>query len=118
MLCFQRCERRLSSQQNAQQHYRAVCRALATESSELSTFLDNIARGHEVQATQHSSLFTLKYYLTSSDCIFESKHILEEVRYRCADTFRCAHLLWATLNVCQYTNCSTISSRELSRCNK
>ena len=32
---------------------------------------------------------------------------LEEVRYRCADTFRCASLLWATLNVCQYTNCST-----------
>ncbi|XP_052816730.1 uncharacterized protein LOC128243175 isoform X2 [Mya arenaria] len=44
---IQMCVRRLSSQQNAQMHYRAVCRALATESSELSTFLDNIARGHE-----------------------------------------------------------------------
>ncbi|XP_052269453.1 uncharacterized protein LOC127870919 isoform X2 [Dreissena polymorpha] len=41
-----RCIRRLSSQQNAQLHYKAVCRALATEASELTTFLDNIKKGH------------------------------------------------------------------------
>ena len=45
---FQNCVRRLSSGQNAQIHYKAVCRALATEATELLTFLDNIARGQEV----------------------------------------------------------------------
>lgn len=45
---LQKCVWRLSNQQNAQQHYKAVCRALATEATELLTFLDNIARGQEV----------------------------------------------------------------------
>ncbi|CAG5128873.1 unnamed protein product, partial [Candidula unifasciata] len=37
------CSQHLSSKQDAQHHYKAVCRALATEAGELFTFLDRIA---------------------------------------------------------------------------
>ncbi|KAL4234388.1 actin binding [Mactra antiquata] len=49
-----KCIWRLSNQQNAQQHYKAVCRALATEATELLTFLDNIARTQEKLAASTS----------------------------------------------------------------
>ena len=42
------CVKHVSDQDNAGQHYKAVCRALVTEAKQLTTFLDNIARGQEV----------------------------------------------------------------------
>ncbi|CAG5122967.1 unnamed protein product, partial [Candidula unifasciata] len=41
------CNQHVTSSQDAQHHYRAVCRALATEASELFTFLDKIASAKE-----------------------------------------------------------------------
>ena len=45
---FQMCVRHVSDQDNAGQHYKAVCRALVTEAKQLTSFLDNITRGQEV----------------------------------------------------------------------
>ncbi|GFR64195.1 protein spire homolog 1 [Elysia marginata] len=41
------CVRHLSIKQDASHHYKAVCRALATEAGELFTFLDKVAAGKE-----------------------------------------------------------------------
>ncbi|KAK3796248.1 hypothetical protein RRG08_006818 [Elysia crispata] len=41
------CVRHLSTKQDASHHYKAVCRALATEAGELFTFLDKVAAGKE-----------------------------------------------------------------------
>lgn len=46
---FQLCVRHLTSQQDADYHYKAVCRALAAEAAELTTFLDKVTRGNEVR---------------------------------------------------------------------
>ncbi|KAH9394729.1 actin binding, partial [Tyrophagus putrescentiae] len=42
---LQMCVSRLSSRESADSHYKAVCRALIAETLELSTFLDQIAKG-------------------------------------------------------------------------
>ncbi|CAL1530263.1 unnamed protein product [Lymnaea stagnalis] len=44
---LQICNRHLSSKQDAQHHYKAVCRALATEAGELFTFLEKISTHKE-----------------------------------------------------------------------
>ena len=53
---LQMCVKHVSDQDNAGQHYKAVCRALVTEAKQLTTFLDNITRGQEV----HLSCVTIK----------------------------------------------------------
>ena len=42
------CVSRLSCRESADNHYKAVCRALLAETLELSTFLDQIAKGTKV----------------------------------------------------------------------
>lgn len=48
----QMCVSRLASQESADQHYKAVCRALVAETLELSTFLDQISKGTKVNIVQ------------------------------------------------------------------
>lgn len=45
------CVSRLSSRESAENHYKAVCRALLAETLELSTFLDQIAKGAKVSVS-------------------------------------------------------------------
>lgn len=52
------CVSRLSSRESADNHYRAVCRALLAETLELSTFLDQIAKGTKVMFSLFNYLLT------------------------------------------------------------
>ena len=60
---LQMCVSRLSSRESADSHYKAVCRALIAETLELSTFLDQIAKGTKV-----SCLILTCLYSQSNKC--------------------------------------------------
>ncbi|KAH7642590.1 hypothetical protein HUG17_5637 [Dermatophagoides farinae] len=54
---MQMCVSRLSCRESADNHYKAVCRALLAETLELSTFLDQIAKG--TKELRKSSILTI-----------------------------------------------------------
>lgn len=56
-LVFQMCAKHLSNSQDAEHHYRAVCRALLAEALELVTFLDKVSAGQKVCFTYIFSFF-------------------------------------------------------------
>ncbi|XP_059163551.1 protein spire homolog 1-like [Physella acuta] len=56
---LQICKRHLSSKQDAQHHYKAVCRALATEAGELFTFLEKIST-HKERLTEDQNEDTMR----------------------------------------------------------
>ncbi|XP_075676617.1 protein spire homolog 1-like isoform X2 [Dermatophagoides pteronyssinus] len=62
---MQMCVSRLSCQESADNHYKAVCRALLAETLELSTFLDQIAKG--TKELRKSSVLRIESSSSSSN---------------------------------------------------